>query len=77
MKVQPRNPRNVIIITTMIVGSLILLIVAFLTGTVVGFNTAMKSLSGCEQRPCVELGINASLCEICPETQGYQILKVR
>jgi len=50
---------------------------AFLIGTIVGFNTAIHSFSGCEETPCEQLGVNASACEVCPERSGYKILRVR
>jgi len=60
-----------------VVGILVLVIVSFLVGTVVGFNTAIDSFSGCTETPCSTLGVNASVCEICPERSGYKILRVR
>jgi hypothetical protein len=65
------------LVALIIVGFIIIIGAAFVLGTVVGFNTAMNSLSSCEQRPCTTLGVNASSCEVCKESQGYKILRVR
>lgn len=50
-------------------GAVVLCIVAvlaFLVGTVVGFNTALDSLSGCVQVDCEDIGVVAEQCEVCP-----------
>jgi hypothetical protein len=45
---------------------IIISIFSFLIGTVVGFTTAMGSMSGCNTVDCASLGVDAESCEVCP-----------
>lgn len=54
---------------------LVIIAGAFLFGTAVGFNVAVRELSGCEQVSCNELGVDADICEICPE-KGIHIARI-
>jgi hypothetical protein len=58
----------------MTVGILLVLLGTFLMGTAVGFNMALKSLSGCEPIACKELGIEAASCEVC-EGEWFRVLE--
>jgi Na+/citrate or Na+/malate symporter len=70
------NHSNKMMVVAVIGGLLAAAFVGFIVGTVVGFNTAMQSLSSCQPHDCTSLGVNATSCEVCKESSGYKILKV-
>lgn len=53
----------------------LLMVAAFAAGTLLGFDTAMKSLSSCKQVECGDYSLDAEYCEVC-ETQSM-ILQFR
>jgi hypothetical protein len=63
-------------ITVASITLLVVLLFSFIIGTVIGFETAMNTLSQCEEVKCDEIGVQtATHCEVC-ETQ-LRILQLR
>jgi len=62
--------------TFLIFFFIVAVLAAFVFGTATGFSIAVKELAGCEIVSCADLEINATTCEICPET-GLRILRTR
>lgn len=43
----------------------LLMLASFTAGTLIGFDTAIKSLSSCKQVECGEFSLDAEFCEVC------------
>lgn len=48
-----------------VLGMIALFLFGVMVGTVVGFNVAVKEISGCEEVDCSSIGIDSDIVESC------------